>query len=60
MEPASDLRLVIVALRGADRGKFGWVLYTDDLLVQSRRKFDSREAAEADAAEFQKPGEALH
>lgn len=46
------MKLQIVALRGKDRGRFGWVLYTDELLIQSRRTFPSKDAAEADAAEF--------
>jgi hypothetical protein len=54
------MKLQIVALRGKDRGRFGWVLYTDEVLVQCRKTFPSKEAAEADAADFQKGGGAVH
>lgn len=54
------MKLQIVALRGKNKGRFGWVLYTDEVLVQSRKTFPSKEAAEADAADFQKSGESVH
>jgi hypothetical protein len=54
------MKLQIVALRGKNKGRFGWVLYTDDLLIQSRHTFPSKEEAEADAAVIQKGDEATH
>lgn len=54
------MKLQIVQLRGRNKGRFGWVLYTDDVLVQGRKTFASKEEAEADAADFQKGDEALH
>ena len=54
------MKLQIVQLRGRDKGRFGWVLYTPDVMVQCLKTFPTKEAAEADAAVFQKTGEAVH
>jgi hypothetical protein len=54
------MKLQIVQLRGRNKGRFGWVLYTDELLIQCLKTFPSKEAAEADAAVFQKGDGALH
>jgi hypothetical protein len=54
------MKLQIVQLRGRNKGRYGWVLYTPDVMVQCLKTFASKEEAEADAAEFQKGDEALH
>lgn len=58
---AAVMKLQIIALRGKLKGRFGWVLYTPEILVQSLRTFPSKAAAEQDAAEFaEAPFQALH
>ena len=49
---ASFMKLVVVPLRGKFKGKFGWVLRTDEFAVQCLRTFPSAEAAQADALVF--------
>ena len=45
-------RLKIVPLRGKLKGRFGWVLLSDDIAIQCLKAFPSKEAAEADAGKF--------
>ena len=45
-------RLKIVPLRGKLKGRFGWVLLSDDIAIQCLKAFPSKEDAEKDAAAF--------
>ena len=45
-------RLKIVPLRGKLKGRFGWVLLSDDIAIQCLKAFPSKEEAEKDAAVF--------
>lgn len=51
-EPTVEMRLKIVPLRGEHKGRFGWVLLTELVLIQGLKTFASAGAAEADAAAF--------
>lgn len=55
------MKLVIVQIRrGRHKGKFGWVLTSDVIVIQCPKVFDSVDEAEADGEEFRRGGEALH
>lgn len=61
-ETEGVMRLVIVPLRGKLKGRFGWVLRTDELMIQCLKAFPSEEAAKQDACGFAEAEsvEALH
>ena len=49
---SSEIRLKVVALRGRNKGRFGWVLMSDTVLIQCLKSFASANDAESDAAAF--------
>lgn len=54
------MKLLIVQLRGRHKGKFGWVLTSEEILIQCLKVFATADEAEADGEDFRKGGEALH
>lgn len=52
MSDEAGTRLKIVPLRGKLKGRFGWVLLTDEVLIQCLKAFPSKEEAERDAGVF--------
>lgn len=60
-EPSAMKLQVLQIRRGPCKGRFGWVLYNDDVLVQSRKTWPTQAEAQFDAAEFvDEPAKAKH